>query len=161
MAGYKGRRQARALALQTLYAWALAKEPIESVMASVLVERDSREPLDLAYFQTLTKGVAEHVGIIDGYFEPFLGRPFDEVSPIELAILQLSTYEVLYQPKLDYKIILNEAIELAKVFGAVDSHRFVNGALHQVAKEARPEEVQQGGNGRGRGSKPPAASADH
>ncbi len=79
---------------------------------------------------------------MDILITPFLDRDFAELDPIELNILRLATYELIHLEKVPARVIINEAVELAKVFGAVDSHKFVNGILDKVAKQNRPNDME-------------------
>lgn len=78
---------------------------------------------------------------LDGAFAPLLDRPLEEIDPVELAILRLSTYELKNRVDVPYKVVINEGIELAKVFGATDGHKFVNGILDKLAPTLRATEV--------------------
>ncbi len=131
------RRVTRELAIQALYAWELSDNNLADAMETILVEHDTAYPFDFEYYQLLVKGVSEHLGIIDAYYATHLSRPIEELTPVERAILRLATYEILYQEALDYKVIINEAIELAKSYGAQDSHKFINGVLDKTARQAR------------------------
>jgi transcription antitermination protein NusB len=131
------RRVTRELAIQALYAWELSDNNLADAMETILVEHDTAYPFDFEYYQLLVKGVSEHLGIIDAYYATHLSRPIGELTPVERAILRLATYEILYQESLDYKVIINEAIELAKSYGAQDSHKFINGVLDKTARQAR------------------------
>ena len=79
---------------------------------------------------------------IDALFEPLLDRPLEEIDPVELSILRLSTYELRNRIDVPYRVVINEGIELAKVFGATDGHKFVNGVLDKLAPTLRADEVR-------------------
>ena len=79
---------------------------------------------------------------IDEALAPLLDRPLDELDPVELAVLRLSTYELMHRLDVPYKVAINEGIELAKVFGATDGHKFVNGVLDKLAPVLRAAEVK-------------------
>ena len=96
--------------------------------------------VDTDYFKTLVRGVMEQHTSLDKEVEPFLDRPLIELGPVELAILRLAAYELCKLPELPYKVVLNEAIVLAKGFAAIDSYKYINGVLHQLAKKIRPLE---------------------
>lgn len=77
---------------------------------------------------------------IDTALDPLLDRPLIQVDPVECAILRIGAYELMQRPDIPYRIVLNEAVELAKVFGAEQGHRFINGVLDKLARGARPVE---------------------
>ena len=88
--------------------------------------------IDVAYFRELFTGTTTKIGQIDELIIPHVERPFNEVSPIEKAVLRMATYELTFRKDVPYKVAINEAIELAKTFGAEDGHKFVNGILDKI-----------------------------
>ncbi len=137
----KARSRARRLAMQSLYEWQIADNTPSDILSTYLNEHDLKST-DKAYFETLLLGVSKHQSEIDTALTPHLARPLDEVDPIELAILRLACYELIHHLDVPYRVVLNEAIELAKQFGAESGHRFVNGILDRVATEVRAMEVK-------------------
>ncbi len=129
------RYNTRALAVQALYAWHVSGNPIQTVAEDVLIDRDSNDPMDFDYYKTLVIEVSKHLGEIQDAFSPYLDRDISKMTPIELAILRLAVYELKYQVEISYKIVINEAIMLAKQFGAQASHKFINGVLDKVANK--------------------------
>ena len=96
---------------------------------------------DMALFQALVRGVPEQVEDLDRQLQTVLDRPLIQVTPVDLAILRLGVYELVHSPRIPFRAILNEAVELAKEFGSTDdSHRYVNGILDRLARTLRPEE---------------------
>ncbi|MCL4171180.1 UNVERIFIED_CONTAM: hypothetical protein GTU68_001275 [Idotea baltica] len=93
--------------------------------------------VDVQYFQELLRGVVTHYKELDVALMPHTERPFEEVDQIEKAILRLTAFELKHRVDVPYKVAMNEGIELAKKFGADDSHRFVNGVLDKALKELR------------------------
>ena len=93
--------------------------------------------LEVPYFRDLLRGVAGCVGELDRAIGPCLDRPVSQVDPVEQAILRLGAYELTHRPEIPYRVVINEAVELAKTFGAEQSHRFVNGVLDRLAGTAR------------------------
>jgi N utilization substance protein B len=109
---------------------------------------------DPALFEELLHGVPRHLTEIDRRLQSALDRPIAQITPVELAILRLATYELLHSPAVPYRVVINEAVELAKLFGADDnSHRYVNGVLDRIAREVRTPEA---GGGMAVGSGPRA-----
>ncbi|MGL4899534.1 MAG: transcription antitermination factor NusB, partial [Shewanella sp.] len=125
------RRKARRLAVQAIYSWQLSGNNIADVEHEFLTEQ-SLDGVDVAYFRELFAGVATKKTQLDELIIPFLDRPIDEVSPVEKAIVRLATYELTFRKDVPFKVAINEAIELAKAFGADDSHKFVNGLLDKL-----------------------------
>ncbi len=135
------RRKARSLAVQALYSWQLAGQPLNEIEAQFRVDNDFSD-VDAAYFHEILHGVPRLKGELDEAFGPCLDRPLDEVDPVELAILRLSAYELRNRVDVPYRVVINEGIELAKVFGATDGHKFVNGVLDKLAPRLRAAEVR-------------------
>jgi N utilization substance protein B len=103
------------------------------------------DPRSLAYdaelFSRLVRGVSGHVQQIDALLQPLLDRPVAQVDPVERAILRLGAFELLHCPEVPYRVVINEAVDLAKGFGAEQGHRYINGVLDQVARAVRPSEL--------------------
>jgi N utilization substance protein B len=74
-------------------------------------------------------------------FLPYIDRPLTELNPVELAIMRIGVYELLHRHDIPYRVIINEALELAKKFGAEEGHKYVNGILDKVARDARVDEI--------------------
>ncbi len=135
------RSKARAAALQGLYQWELTGQDIATIDTNFIIRDDSRD-IDQAYFQELLKGVPQHQYALDECIGPFLDRALAEVDPVECAILRIGAFELLYRREIPYRVVLNEAIELAKRFGAEQGHRYINGILDKAARKVRAEEFQ-------------------
>lgn len=93
--------------------------------------------IDVEYFKDLACGVAVQHKVLDVILSPHLARPYEDIDFVEKAILRLSAYELKFREDVPYKVAINEGIELAKMFGAEDSHKFVNGVLDKAVKELR------------------------
>ncbi|BDY03903.1 MULTISPECIES: transcription antitermination factor NusB [Ferrimonas] len=126
------RRKARRLAVQAIYSWQLSRNDVANVEHHFLTEQET-DGVDVAYFRELLVGVSTHAKQLDEKCKPYLARLIEEVDPIELAVLRLGAYELLYRDDVPFKVAINEAIELAKVFASDDSHKFVNGVLDKLA----------------------------
>jgi N utilization substance protein B len=136
----KARRKAREFAVQAIYQWQVTQLPASEVLLQFLVFDDIRRA-DQEYFKRLFNGVIESTAELDKQIEPFLDRPLKDVSPVELAILRLGSFELMYCPELPYRVALNESIELSKIYGGTDSHKFTNGVLDKLAQRLRQIEV--------------------
>lgn len=137
------RTLARRAALQGLYQWQVSGRDLRDVEA--LLRGDAElaaelEGMETAYFRELLRGIAERVSDLDSAISPFLDRPVAQVDPVERAILRIGAFELLDRPEIPYRVVINEAVDLAKIFGAEQSHRFINGVLDHLAAEARAVE---------------------
>ncbi|EKN5160548.1 transcription antitermination factor NusB [Yersinia enterocolitica] len=130
------RRRARECAVQALYSWQLSKNDIADVELQFLSEQDVKD-VDIAYFRELLSGVAVNAASLDALMAPVLSRQLEELGQVERAVLRIALFELSKRDDVPYKVAINEAIELAKTFGAADSHKFVNGVLDKVAPMIR------------------------
>lgn len=135
------RSRARRRALQALYAWQLSGSAIGGVIDQFRHEQDM-EVADVEFFEDLVRGVERHCDELDAGLLPFLGREVMQVDPIERAALRLGAYELKYRPDVPYRVVINEAIETTKRFGADHGHTYVNGVLDKLAGEWRKAEYR-------------------
>jgi transcription antitermination protein NusB len=131
------RHQAREVALQALYAWQLSGDDPLAQARSI----EGFEKSDARFVEILLRGVLGRADELRKMMSPHLSRDFARLSPVERAILYIGTLELASHPETPFKVVLNEAVELGKSFGATDGHRFVNGVLEKVAADLRPDEV--------------------
>jgi transcription antitermination protein NusB len=151
------RTQARRYAALALYQWQLTREDPASIRAQMLsdpqwldalnnslrgaeedaaIDPKDRFKFNLELFDGLMKGVPTQVEAIDAALAPVLDRPLGQVDPVELAILRIGAYEILFSPEIPAGVAINEAVELTKLLGAFQGHRYVNGVLDQLARRA-------------------------
>ncbi|MEY0495626.1 transcription antitermination factor NusB [Providencia rettgeri] len=130
------RRRARECAVQAIYSWQLSGNPIAEVEYEFIAEQDMSD-IDVNYFRELLSGVATNATKLDQLMAPYLSRQLEELGQVEKAILRVSMFELSFREDVPYKVAINEGIELAKVFGAEDSHKFVNGVLDKAAPAVR------------------------
>ena len=135
------RRLARELAVQALYSWQMSGNDIAQVELHLATSNDLSK-VDMPFFQALFRGVAKQLTELDTAMKPYLGRLPEEIDPIEKAILRLATFELVERIDVPYKVVINEAIELAKAFGAEESHKFVNGVLDKAVRRLRKHETE-------------------
>ena len=136
------RRQAREIALQALYAWQLSGcDPLEEARGL-----ESADKADRAFAEALARGVRDRAGELQRLIVPHIDREFAKLSPVERAILYIGAFELMAHPETPFKVVVNEAIELGKSFGAAEGHRFVNGVLERIATRLRPDEVARARN---------------
>jgi len=138
------RRKARHYGLQALYQWTLSGASPSDIEAEFRVDNDFRHT-DGEYFSAVLRGVVHDVEGLESLFEPALDRKLDELDPIERNLLRLGTFELRDRIDVPYKVVISEAVALAKKFGATDSHRYINGVLDKVARELRQVELAQRG----------------
>lgn len=135
------RTRARRRALQAVYAWQLSGYPMRQVEQQFAHEQDD-ESADLEYFQALIAGVEQQAAQLDALLGQVLDRPLAQVDPIERAVLRLAAWELANRIDVPYRVILNEALELAKRFGNEQGHAYVNGVLDQLAARLRQAEYR-------------------
>jgi N utilization substance protein B len=135
------RRRARRFALQALYQWQFNPEPSERIIEQFL-KQPEMVSVDTDFFQRLVKDILSEYRQLDQVMQPFLEKSESTPQPVERAILRIGTYELKYCPETPYRVIINEAIELTKAFGATSSHRYINGVLHGLTKQHRPQEIE-------------------
>lgn len=133
------RSRARQLAVQGLYEWHLSGNKITDIATQCLDAKRGKN-IDEPYFEELIFKVSSMVDDLNEVLSPFLSRSIEEIDPVERAILQLGVYELTQKIEIPYKVVINEGIELAKTFGAEQSHKFVNGILDKVAAAKREVE---------------------
>ncbi|MDN4503238.1 transcription antitermination factor NusB [Alteromonadaceae bacterium BrNp21-10] len=133
------RRNAREMALQAIYSWQLSNNPVSQIELHMATTNDMKK-VDMAYFQELLGQVVSRVKELDATIKPYLGRLPEELDPVEKAILRIATYELQHRVDVPFKVVINEAIELAKSFGAEESHKFVNGVLDKAIRYLRKQE---------------------
>lgn len=139
-AGTGLRRRSRELVLQGLYQRQLSGNSARDVHAD-LVASPGFLRADQPYFEELWLGVGEDYDTLQAALAPHLSRKPSELSPVERAILMIAAWELKSRVEIPYKVVINEAVELAKVFGATDGHRFVNGVLDKLAADMRAAEI--------------------
>ncbi|HZH44592.1 MAG TPA: transcription antitermination factor NusB [Lysobacter sp.] len=137
------RTRARRRALQAVYAWQLSGGRIEEILVQFAHEQ-AREPADLSYFEDLVRGVISRCDELDAALAPFLDRTIEQIDPVERAALRIAVYELRHRLDVPYRVVLNEAIESVKRFGAEHGHTYVNGVLDRAASEWRAAERGRG-----------------
>ncbi len=135
------RRLAREGLVQGLYQWQLTGHDAATIRGHILAQPHFARA-DQAFFSELLPGVIAQSEVLDGQLLPFLDREPSAVSPVEHAILWIAAYELAHRPETPFRVIINEAVELAKVFGGTDGHKYVNGVLDRLAAVARPQEAK-------------------
>ncbi len=137
----KARGKSRRLAMQAIYQWQMTGDNISDIKQQFFDENDMAK-LDAAFFSEAVSGVASSISELDPLLEKYMSRTVESVDPVERSILRLATYEFINRLDVPYRVVLNEAVNIAKEFCAEKSHTFVNAVLDKVAKEIRHIEVQ-------------------
>jgi N utilization substance protein B len=145
--GRSARRRARELALQGLYQWLVGGQDAAAIEGHQ-IETESRDggdelgkKTDLSHYRELLHGTIDGADELRRQFAPYLDRSVEALSPIEHGILLIGTYEMQQRLEIPYRVVINEAVELAKSFGGTDGFKYVNGVLDKVAGQLRPAEV--------------------
>ena len=134
------RSRSRSLAIQALYQWQLAGQDVAAIINHFMLEQDGKK-FDGDYFSELVRGVPARIDVLDAALAPCVDRALESVDPVERAILRVGAYELIEHPEIPYRVVINEAVELAKIFGAEQGHRYVNGVLDKAARALRPRET--------------------
>ena len=133
---FEYRRRARRRALQALYQWHLTGQDAGEIIAQFREEQDFSN-VDTELFATLVRKVSRDRAEIDQKLEPFLDRPLNQLDIIEHVILSIGAYELLNSIEVPHEVVIDEAINLAKLFGAEQGHSYINGVLDKAAKQLR------------------------
>lgn len=136
----KSRRKAREFALKALYEWKLSGNDVTSI-AQHLRDEEGYANIDDKYFLILLNGATQEAVALETVLTPYLDRKLSTLSPIESAVLLLGAYEAMHCLDVPYRVVINEAVELAKSYGGTDGHKYVNGVLDKLLPKVRPTEV--------------------
>lgn len=137
--GTRARSVARKLAMQALYQWQLNGQPVADVTRQFL-ESDESGGVDREYFTELIKGCIDDRERIQLAIAPFIDRPLEQLDPVETAILMIGVFELRSRVDVPYRVVINEAVDLCKRFGATDAHKYINAVLDRASREFRSAE---------------------
>ena len=135
------RRRSREVALKGLYQWLLSKDETGVILAQAH-DFDEYPECDKRHFETLLQGCIDEWHELDRVMAKHIDRKIEELSPVEHAVLMIGSWELLRSLDIPYRVVINEAVELTKLYGATDGHKFVNGVLDRIAYEVRTTETQ-------------------
>ena len=138
--GARARVRARRCAVQALYQWQMAGQDPRDILKEFVADRELIN-VDMDYFQRLTRGIPASVDVLEADLRGVVDRKLEELDPIERAILLIGAFEMRYCVEVPWRVVINEAIELEKMFGAEQGHRYVNTAVDRLARAIRPTEV--------------------
>lgn len=134
------RRKARKLIMQATYQWLLSdNEPLDIARQ---FHEDTHGKIDWEYFDELFGKIPRQAEELEALFLPLLDRKSESLDPIEKSLLLLGTFELAHRIDIPYRVVINECVELAKTFGATDSHKYINGVLDKLAPQLRSAETQ-------------------
>jgi len=136
------RRRSREFAMQGVYQWIFTGASHSDILKN-LAELEDFGKADNGFLTAELRGTIGEAAGLREKLEPLADRKWDEVSPIERAILMIGAWELVHSPEIPYRVTINEAIELGKRFGGTDGHKYVNGVLDRLAASVRPEEVAE------------------
>ncbi|MGR8934880.1 MAG: transcription antitermination factor NusB [Gammaproteobacteria bacterium] len=137
----QARTNARKAAVQALYQWQMTGHNLNEIERQ-FIEDGRFKDVHRSYFNELFRGVPQQLDVIDQALSEFVDRPVEKIDPVERAILRIGAYELLNRLDVPYRVIINESINLAKCFGAQDSHKYINGILDKIAQQKRAVEAQ-------------------
>lgn len=140
-AGTKNRRKSRELVLKAVYRGMLNESELSQIFRDMTDDPDYNKA-DEAYFRQLLQGVTTNLIAIDDKLVNFIDRPLVELSPVEHAILRIAGCELMFDSTIPYRVVINEGVELAKIFGGTDGHKYINGVLDKFAADVREAEVK-------------------
>ena len=145
MAGSAGnpRRRARRAALQAIYQWQMTAEALDTIAAQFRDDK-SWKRIDEELFSALLYGVPANVTVLDGHLQPILDRPVAQLDTIERGILRMGAFELTHRKDIPWRVVINEYVDLAREFGAEQSHKYDNGILDNLARRTRDEARQAG-----------------
>ncbi|MDB2705750.1 transcription antitermination factor NusB [Pseudomonadota bacterium] len=141
MAKVLPRSHSRAAAVQALYQSLVNGEKSEAD-ALDFVTAENSDKIDTKYFTILVDGVTKDIEKLDAELAYAVDRNLSSIDPVESSVLRLAVYEFIYRPEVPYRVVLNEAVELAKAFGGEKGHKYVNGVLDKMGSKLRPVEYK-------------------
>jgi len=135
------RQRARDLLVQALYQWQLSGSDVEQIEAEFRADNGGKTDWD--FFHQAFSHITGHADELQALFQPHLDRAVDQLDPIETGILYLGIFELSQRIDVPYRVVINECVELAKKYGATESHKYINGILDKAARSLRSVELGQ------------------
>jgi transcription antitermination protein NusB len=132
----KARKKARVIALQAMYQWAMSGADLHTIEKEYAEHYDMSK-VDCDYFHELLYDIPKRLNEIDDMVKTYIDREMHELNPVELAVLRIGCFELLTRLEIPYRVVIKEAVNLAKEFGATDGHKYVNGVLDKAAQHFR------------------------
>ena len=138
----QNRRKSRELVLKAVYRGMINASELKQIIADAQEDPEYIKA-DEAYFKSLLAGVTNKIDELDKQIAVFIDRKIEQLSPIEHAILRISSFELMFDASIPYRVAINEGVELAKIYGGADGHKYINGVLDKLAANVRPQEFRQ------------------
>ncbi|PPD56857.1 MAG: transcription antitermination factor NusB [Methylotenera sp.] len=138
----QNRRKSRELVLKAVYRGMINASELKQIIADAKEDPEYAKA-DEAYFKHLLEGVTVKISELDSQVVAFIDRKIEELSPVEHAILRISSFELMFDSTIPYRVAINEGVELAKIYGGADGHKYINGVLDKVAAAVRPQEFRR------------------
>ena len=138
----QNRRKSRELVLKSVYRGMINAGDIKQIISDAKEDPEYNKA-DEAYFKQLLEGVTLKISELDQQISIFIDRKIEALSPVEHAILRISSFELMFDMSIPYRVAINEGVELAKLYGGVDGHKYINGVLDKVAAASRPQEFRR------------------
>ena len=132
------KQRSRARVVQALYQWLVSGDDIKKIEQEFLNQKEGK--ISKAFFSNLLLNIPKRITVLDEIINPSLDRDIDELGPTEKAILYLGVYELKFQLEVPFKVVINEAVELSKLYGAEGSFKLINSSLDKIAPELRSTE---------------------
>lgn len=139
---FYGKHRARCVALQALYQWQLAGGNLNDIEVE-FHQHGNMQEVDTAYFHELLHQIPSQLSTIDQCITAYLDRPMNELNPVELIAMRIATYELMHRLEIPLRVVLNEALELTKTFGAEEGYKYVNGVLDKICQQLRSTEIEK------------------
>jgi len=133
------KQRSRARVVQALYQWLVSGDDLEEIERQFLNQKEGK--ISKAFFSNLFINIPKNISLLDEIIKPSLDRNINELGPIERSVLYLGVYELKFQPEVPYKVVINEAVELTKLYGAENAYKLINSSLDKIAKDIRSVEV--------------------
>jgi transcription antitermination protein NusB len=138
--GHRARVRARRCAVQALYQWQIAGQDPRDILTEFVAERELVK-VDMDYFTVLVSEIPAQFDQLQADLQCRLDREWKKLDPVERSILLIGAYEMRNCPEIPYRVVINEGVELCKMFGTVEGHRYVNGVLDKLARDQRTPEI--------------------
>ena len=133
------KQRSRARVVQALYQWLTSGGEIVQIEQQFLNQKEGK--ISKAFFSNLILNIPKNISVLDEIIEPSLDRDFSELGPTEKAVMYLAVYELKFQLEVPYKVVINEAVELTKLYGADGAYKLINTSIDKIAKELRSLEL--------------------
>jgi len=133
------KQRSRARVVQALYQWLVSGDDLAKIEKQFLNQKEGK--ISKAFFSNLFTNIPKNISLLDEIIKPSLDRRLDELGPTERAVLYLGVYELKFQPEVPYRVVINEAVELTKLYGAENAYKLINSSLDIIAQDLRIVEV--------------------